>query len=109
AVLAPAVRMVTDTIEVVASVTETVDVSARIWLLPDAAGSLVADLVASLRADWASEGGLGFDLTPEWLIARLMKPGVQRVEIIAPARIVVPPYRALALGEINLELVGRDR
>jgi phage-related baseplate assembly protein len=110
AVQAPAVRMVNDTIQVIAAVTDTIDVSARIWLLPDASGSLVEALVPALRADWAAEGGLGFDLTREWLLSRLMKTGVQRVEIVTPAaNIVVPPGRAVALGTIDLTLMGRDR
>lgn len=105
-----AVRMVNDTIRVIAAVTDTIDVAARIWLLPDAAGSLVAALPAALRADWAAEGGLGFDLTREWLLARLMKTGVQRVEILAPAEtVVVLPGRAVALGAVDLTMMGRDR
>ncbi|MCX5571483.1 baseplate J/gp47 family protein [Kaistia nematophila] len=110
AVNAPAVRMVNDTIEVVAAVTDTIDVSARIWLLPDASAALLEALVPALRAEWVAEGGLGFDLTREWLLARLMKTGVQRVEVTAPvANVIVPPGRAVALGAVNLTLMGRDR
>lgn len=110
AVNAPAVRMVNDTIEVLAAVRDVVDVAARIWLLPEAAGSLIEALVPALRADWAAEAGLGFDMTREWLMARLMKTGVQRVEIAAPSsNIAVPPSRAISLGAITLTLAGRDR
>ncbi|ODT13953.1 MAG: hypothetical protein ABS35_36335 [Kaistia sp. SCN 65-12] len=110
AVTAPAVRLINDTIQVIAAVTDTIDVAARIWLLPDAPGSLVSALVPTLRADWAAEGGLGFDLTREWLVGRLMKTGVQRVEILVPdANVIVPPGRAVALGAIDLVFVGRDR
>ncbi|WP_029074413.1 baseplate J/gp47 family protein [Kaistia adipata] len=110
AVNAPAVRMVNDTIQVIAAVTDTIDVAARIWLLPDASASLVEALVPALRTDWANEGGLGFDLTREWLLSRLMKSGVQRVEIVTPAaNVIVPPGRAVALGAIDLALMGRDR
>jgi len=110
AVNAPAVRMVNDTIEVLAAVRDVVHISARVWLLPEAPGSLIEALVPALRADWAAEAGLGFDLTREWLAARLMKTGVQRVEILTPiANLVVPPYRAISLGAISLTLAGRDR
>jgi phage-related baseplate assembly protein len=110
AVNAPAVRMVNDTIEVVAAVTSTIDVAGRIWLLPDAPATLVTALVPALRADWVAEGGLGFDLTREWLLSRLMKSGVQRVEIATPdENVIVTPGRAVALGAVNLTLMGRDR
>ncbi|WEK50311.1 MAG: baseplate J/gp47 family protein [Candidatus Kaistia colombiensis] len=110
AVQSAAVRMVNDTIRVIAAVTDTIDVAAHIWLLPDAAGSLIDALPAAIRADWATEGGLGFDLTREWMLARLMKRGVQRVEILAPVEnVIVQPGRAVALGAIDLTLVGRDR
>ena len=110
AVQARAVRMVNDTIRVIAAVTETIDVAARVWLLPDSSGSMIEALPAALRADWAAEGSLGFDLTREWLLARLMKTGVQRVEILSPAaNVVVLPGRAVALGAVDLVLAGRDR
>jgi phage-related baseplate assembly protein len=110
AVNAPAVRMVNDTIEVLAAVRNIVDVAAKVWLLPEAAGSLIEALVPALRADWAAEAGLGFDLTREWLAARLMKTGVQRVEILTPiANLTVPPSQAISLGNIALTLAGRDR
>jgi phage-related baseplate assembly protein len=110
AVNAPAVRMVNDTIQVLAAVRNIVDVDAKVWLLPEAAGSLIEALVPALRTDWAAEGGLGFDLTREWLAARLMKTGVQRVEILTPiANLTVPPSQAISLGAVTLTLAGRDR
>ncbi len=110
AVNASAVRMVNDTIEVIAAVTNTVNVAARIWLLPDTSAAIVEALVPAIRADWVAEGGLGFDLTREWLLARLMKTGVQRVEIVTPdENVIVSPGRAVALGAVTLTLMGRDR
>ncbi|WP_336801718.1 baseplate assembly protein [Kaistia sp. MMO-174] len=105
-----AVRMVTDTISVVAAVKTVVNVAANIWLLPEASASLLTTIGAAVKADWAAEGGLGFDLTKEWLSARLMRAGVYRVEVLTPAAtIVVPPSEALALGTFTLTLAGRDR
>lgn len=105
-----AVRMVTDTISVVAAVKTVVNVSANIWLLPEASASLLTTIGAAVKADWAVEGGLGFDLTKEWLAARLMRAGVYKVEVLTPdATIVVPPSEALALGTFTLTLAGRDR
>lgn len=103
------VRMVSDTINVRSAVTETVDIEARVWLLPDTTSEVITNLPANLRADFAAEGGLGFDLTHSWLIARMMRPGVQRVEIVAPAADVqMDGYEALALGEIEITYMGRD-
>lgn len=105
-----AVRMVTDTIRVVAAVKTVVNVSANVWLLPEASASLLTALGPAVKADLAAEGGLGFDLTKEWLSARLMRAGVYRVEILTPeATIVVPPSEAIALGTFTLTLAGRDR
>ncbi|WP_336801808.1 baseplate assembly protein [Kaistia sp. MMO-174] len=110
AVQAPAVRMVNDTIRVVAAVKAVANVVARIWLLPETSGTIMDALGAAVKADWAKEAGLGFDLTREWLVARLMKTGVQRVEIVEPgANIIVPNSEALALGTFTLTLAGRDR
>lgn len=103
-------RMVNDTIEVRAAVMTVAAISARVWLLPETSGTLIDTLPAALRADWAAESSLGFDLRRAWLTARLMKTGVQRIEIVAPAAdIIVPPYQAVSLGTIDLTPMGRDR
>jgi phage-related baseplate assembly protein len=108
AVGAPDVRMANDTIAVRSAVTRSINVSARLWLLPDAAESVIADLAASLPATWDREGGLGRDLTRSWLTARMMVGGVQRVEILAPsADVAVLPYEAVALAAPVLTFAGR--
>jgi phage-related baseplate assembly protein len=105
----PAVRMVNDTIEVRSAVFSVVNVAANVWLLPEAANSLLTVMPDTLREAWASETGLGFDLTRAWLTARLMVPGVQRIEIVSPASdVVAPPERAISLGSITLTNMGRD-
>lgn len=102
------VRMVNDTIVVRSAVTQTVAVTADVWLLPFAEFSSFDGLEAALRAAFAEEAGLGFDLTRAWLTARLMQPGVQRVEIIAPAADVpAEGFNALALGAVTLTYRGR--
>lgn len=101
-------RMVSDTIAVRSAVTQTVDVAADVWLLPDASTAVFDGLEATLRAAWAAESGLGFDLTAAWLTARLMVPGVQRVVLTAPsADVTVAEYEAVALGAVTLTYQGR--
>lgn len=103
-----AVRMVNDTIAVRSAVTQSVDIEAKVWLLPTAEMAIYDGLEEILRADYDREGGLGFDLTRAWLTARLMRPGVQRVEIIRPAAdIPASEFEALAFGEVTLTYEGR--
>lgn len=105
---APAVRMVNDTISVRAAVFDVVDIAADVWLLPETPDSAIAGIEANLRSSWAAETGLGFDLTPAWITARLMRPGIQKVVVTAPAAdVVAAPYRAISLGTVALTNRGR--
>lgn len=105
----PAVRMVNDTISVRAAVFTVVDIAADVWLLPETPDSALVALESSLRASWAAETGLGFDLVHAWIGARLMRPGIQRVAVTAPAAdVIAPPYQAISLGTVALTNKGRD-
>lgn len=91
-----------------AAVFSTVNITADVWLLPETPVTILAALVTGLREDWAAETGLGFDLTPAWITARLMKSGVQNVVVPSPsAPVVAPPQNAIALGTITLTNRGR--
>jgi len=104
----PAVRMVNDTIIVKRAVFMTVDVEANIWLLPESSDVVFTAAESRLRAQWETESGMGFDLTRAWLTARLMSPGVQKVEILTPfLDVVAPPDSAIALGTVTLNNMGR--
>ncbi len=99
----PAVIMVNDTISVRAAVVSVVNVAADVWLLPSADESLLAGLPDSIRTQWATESGLGRDLTHSWLIAKLMVLGMARVVITAPASDrLVTPYEAVRIGTVTL-------
>jgi phage-related baseplate assembly protein len=103
------VRMVNDTILVRSAVAQSVPVSAKVWLLPTSEFSVFEGLGETLVAAFEAEAGLGFDLTHSWITARLMQPGVQRVEILSPsASVVADEFEALSLGDINLTYEGRD-
>lgn len=109
ALTAPSVRMVNDTISVRSAVVGVVDVRADVWLLPETPLSVFDALADNLRASFADEGGLSFDLTTAWLTARLMRVGVQRVAVTEPSGdIVVARHEALSLGNITLSFKGRD-
>ncbi|MDP2358639.1 MAG: baseplate J/gp47 family protein [Beijerinckiaceae bacterium] len=105
---APAIKMVNDTMVVQGAVKQSVNVSANVWMLPNAPQATFEGLEQALRDAWVQEGGLGRDLTQSWLIARLMRPGVQRVQIITPvADVTAPFHEAIALGTITLTDRGR--
>jgi phage-related baseplate assembly protein len=103
------VRLINDKeIVVEAAVSQVVDISANVWLLPDAPSSVFAQLEQTLRSAWAAEAGIGFDLDISWLNARLHAFGVKRVEVAQPqASIAVPPSQAIALGTVTLVNMGR--
>ena len=104
----PKVRMVSDTIIVTSAAFVTVPIAADIWLLPETSDAVADQLPGLLRAAWASETGLGFDLVREWITARLMLSGVQKAVVTAPSvDIVADPYQAIALGSITLTNRGR--
>ena len=63
----------------------------------------VAALAEGLRAAWLAEGGLGRDLTRDWVKARLMQPYVYSAAISEPAAdLVQQPYQAVTLGEVTI-------
>lgn len=103
------VRLINDTIIVESAVSQTVDIEADVWLLPDAPLALVDTLEPALRAAWFAEAGVGFNLERSWIEARLHRPGIRKIAVAAPvAAVTVPASTAIALGEIHLTFRGRD-
>lgn len=105
----PAVRMVSDTILVTAAVQTVQNIVASLTLLPNTSDTVTTSIAAALRADWAAESGLGFDLTRSWLNARLMRLGVYKATVTTPAEdVIADPSEAIALGTITLTVAGRN-
>lgn len=110
AVNAKDVALVSDTISVIAGISAVVNISAEVWLLPDAPASISSSLEAILRAAWDVESGMGFDLNPSWIKARLHVAGVSKVDVLAPlASVVVDENNAIALGSVTITYKGRSR
>jgi phage-related baseplate assembly protein len=104
----PAVRMVNDTIEVTSAVQRVVNLTADVWLLPDADVATIVRAEANLRASWASTRTLGRDLTVSWWTSKLMVPGVHRVVPTNPiSDESVIPSEAISIGTITLNNRGR--
>lgn len=104
------VRVITDTVQVISANIVLVNVVANVYLYPDQPASTLNGLAQLLRDDFRREAGLGWDLTPSWLISRLHVAGVQRVELASPSSVVVADATtAVALGSITINLAGYDR
>ena len=109
-VLRDDIRVLTDTVEVVPAELIPVTVTARIWLYPDTPMAAFEAIEARFKEALAAQSGLGWDLTPSWVIGELQRPGVHKVELLSPAvDIRANANQAVCLMNLNLEFAGRDR
>ena len=109
-VLRDDIRVLTDTVEVVPAELIPVTVIARIWLYPDTPMAAFDAIGARFKEALAAQSGLGWDLTPSWVIGELQRPGVHKVELLAPTTdIRANATQAVRLMHLNLEFAGRDR
>ena len=110
AVNADDIRVVTDDISVASVEVVDVDVTADVYLYPTTPVSVFSRLETDLRASFDVQAGIGWDVTRSWLIGALQAPGVQRVELAAPANdVIINGQQAARLRTITLTLAGRDR
>lgn len=101
----PSNRVVNGTFVVVSAVTSIVNITATLTLLPNApVSTTLAAAENALRTAWAAEGGLGRDITRDWVKARLMAAGsVYGVALGSPAvDIIVHPNEAASIGTVTL-------
>ena len=109
-VLRDDIRVLTDTVEVVAAELMPVTVHARLWLYPDAPLETLAAIQAVFTSTLAAYAGLGWDLTRSWIVGQLQRAGVHKVELLSPTTdIRVAANQAVRLASLNLEFAGRDR
>ena len=109
-VLRDDIRVLTDTVEVVPAELIPVTVAARIWLYPDTPMAAFDAIEAQFKEALAVQSGLGWDLTPSWVIGELQRPGVHKVELHSPTTdIRANANQAVRLMNLNLEFAGRDR
>jgi len=109
-VLRDDIRVLTDTVEVVPAELVHVTVIARIWHYPDTPIAAFDAIGARFKEALAAQSGLGWDLTPSWVIGELQRPGVHKVELLAPSTdIRANANQAVRLIHLNLEFAGRDR
>ena len=109
-VLRDDIRVLTDTVEVVPAELIPVTVTARVWLYPDTPMVAFDAIGARFKEALAAQSGLGWDLTPSWVIGELQRPGVHKVELMSPTvDIRANANQAVRLIHLNLEFAGRDR
>lgn len=109
-VLRDDIRVLTDTVEVVPAELIPISVAARIWLYPDTPMAAFEAIGARFKEALAAQSGLGWDLTPSWVIGELQRPGVHKVELHSPTKdIRANANQAVRLMHLNLEFAGRDR
>lgn len=109
-VLRDDIRVLTDTVEVVAAELMPVTVHARLWLYPDAPLETLVAIQAVFTSTLAAYAGLGWDLTRSWIVGQLQRAGVHKVELLSPTTdIRVAANQAVRLASLNLEFAGRDR
>ena len=106
ALMAPAVRMVNDTINVHPAVRKVVNITADVWLLPSASNTILDSMEIALRAAWVKDGALGRDLTRSYVSGKLMLDGVQDVEPTMTTA-VAAFNEAIAIGTVTLNNRGR--
>lgn len=105
----PGNRLVNGEVIVRSAVTSVVNIVASLTLVPGTPPTIVSAAASNLLAAWALEGGLGRDLTRDWIKARLQMPGVYGVTITTPAADVVKPdFEAVSIGTVTLSVAGEN-
>jgi len=107
----PDALLVSDRLEVMSAVRQTVDVELTVTLEPDAPATLLSEMSSYLiDARDSLDPLLDLDLTRAWLTKTAMRTGVSNVEIHAPAAdVVAEKYEAIAIGTVTVIDGGRDR
>jgi phage-related baseplate assembly protein len=110
ALTADDIRSINDVITVGAAVSAVVNITADVWLRPDASQQIITDLPALITSEWATVARIGDDLALSWIDSRMHVDGVSRVEIVAPATsVIATDEQAIAIGTVTINYKGRTR
>ncbi|MEM1410490.1 MAG: baseplate J/gp47 family protein [Pseudomonadota bacterium] len=106
----PNVLGINDTIRVVSAVKTFVDVTVEAWLLPGGDATGFDALGDQLAAAWEAEGGIGRDLNPSWINARLFVGGVARLTVVSPdGPVPAAPNEAISIQSVSIVDRGVER
>jgi phage-related baseplate assembly protein len=91
------------------AVTSVSNITAALTLTRNTPATILSSAEKNLRDAWAIEGGLGRDLTRDWIKARLQVAGVYSVALSEPATDTIkPPYEAVSIGTVALSVAGEN-
>jgi len=106
-VLSDAIRGLCHAVSVVSADIINVDIEANIKLLPTVQTAFIDTIDTTFRAAIESSRGLGWDLSPSWIIANLQIAGVHSVELVTPSSLnSVAPNQCVHLGTLTLNNAG---
>lgn len=110
-VLRDDVKVLTDTVQVVAADLIKTQIVANVWLYPDTPEEALTSIKAALINQLAINAGLGWDLTQSWIISQIHSlGGVYRVELLSPSQdLIVKANQAVRVLSVTLNFAGRDR
>lgn len=107
-VLRDDIRVLTDTVEVVAAELIPVTATARIWLYPDAPIESFDAIQPAFVAAFSARAGLGDDIVRSWVVSQLQQSGVYKVDLLSPAAdVTAQAHQAARLTAVNLTLMGQ--
>lgn len=103
-----AVRVLTDTIEVVPCTITPISVRAQVFLYPSAPETVLETARAQLEGAFESQKSLGWDVTTSWITAHLFTDGIQKIVLERPVGdTIVADDACAALTSIDLTFAGR--
>lgn len=102
------VRVLTDSVEVVACGIKATPIIADITLYPESNAEIIAQAKTRLSNAILEQKRLGWDLTRSWIMGNLFVEGMQKIEIISPAKdIEIAENECVAIDLIELTLKDR--
>ena len=102
------VRVLTDSVEVVACGIRTTPIIADIYLYPETSAEIITQAKTRLNNAIAEQIRLGWDLTRSWIMGNLFVEGMQKIEIISPAQdIEIAENECVAIDSVQLTLKDR--
>ena len=102
------VRVLTDSVEVVACSIQSTPIIADITLYPESNADILARAKTRLSKAISEQKRLGWDLTRSWVMGNLFVEGMQNIEIISPAEdIEIAENECVAIDFIELTLKDR--
>lgn len=110
-VLRDDVKVLTDTVQVIAAELIKAQIVANVWLYPDTPDEALTSIQAALINQLVIHAGLGWDLTQSWIISQLHGlGGVHRVELLSPSQdLRAQANQAVRVLSVTLNFAGRDR